>query len=62
MFTVFNEIILNPGEQYTLETDTLHWFQAGPDGAIVSEFSSTSTDEADIFTDKDIKRFTEIVD
>lgn len=62
VFTVFNEIILNPGEQYTLETDTLHWFQAGPDGAIVSEFSSTSTDEADIFTDKDIKRFTEIVD
>lgn len=55
-YTVFHEIVLNPGEQYTLPPETLHWFQAGPDGAIVSEFSSPSTDEADIFTDPNIKR------
>jgi len=55
-YTVFNEIILKPGDQYTLEPGTRHWFQSGPDGAIVSEFSSTSRDEADIFTDPRIQR------
>ncbi|MEX2683770.1 MAG: D-lyxose/D-mannose family sugar isomerase [Candidatus Sigynarchaeota archaeon] len=55
-FTVRHEIVLKPGDQYTLPPDTLHWFQGGPRGAIISEFSSTSTDEHDVFTDKDIKR------
>ena len=59
-YTVFREIVLNPGDQYTLESDTLHWFQAGPEGAIVSEFSSTSRDESDVFTDPRIKRATEV--
>jgi len=54
--TVWHEIVLNPGEQYTLAPDTLHWFQAGPNGAIVSEFSSSSLDEFDVFTDPNIKR------
>ncbi|NQT58752.1 MAG: D-lyxose/D-mannose family sugar isomerase [Bacteroidetes bacterium] len=55
-FTVFNEIELNPGDQYTLNPDTLHWFQAGSAGAIVSEFSTTSYDDFDIWTDPLIKR------
>jgi len=55
-FTVWHEVQLNPGEQYTLMPNTLHWFQAGPEGAVVSEFSTKSIDEADIFTDPDIKR------
>jgi D-lyxose ketol-isomerase len=55
-YTVSHEVELRPGGQYTLEPDTLHWFQAGPEGAIVSEFSSTSRDEADVFTDPRIKR------
>jgi D-lyxose ketol-isomerase len=55
-FTVWHEIVLNPGEQYTLMPDTLHWFQGGPEGAIVSEFSTKSIDEADIFTDPAIIR------
>lgn len=59
-FTVFHEIELNPGEQYTLKPDTLHWFRAGAEGAVVSEFSTTSTDDADIFTDPDIARFTKV--
>ncbi|MFN2222378.1 MAG: D-lyxose/D-mannose family sugar isomerase, partial [Candidatus Promineifilaceae bacterium] len=59
-YTVFHEIELNPGEQYTIPPNTLHWFQAGPDGAIVSEFSSTSRDESDYFTDPRIKRIPEI--
>ena len=59
-FTVWHEVVLKPGEQYTLKPDTLHWFQAGPEGAIVSEFSTTSRDESDIFTDPEIQRETEI--
>ena len=46
-----HEIILRPGEQYTLSPDTWHWFQAGPNGAVVSEFSTKSRDEFDIYTD-----------
>lgn len=59
-FTVWHEIVLAPGEQYTLMPDTLHWFQAGPEGAVVSEFSTRSTDEADIFTDPEIARETKV--
>ncbi|MGA9364828.1 MAG: D-lyxose/D-mannose family sugar isomerase [Bacteroidota bacterium] len=58
--TVWHEIILRPGDQYTIKPNTLHWFQAGDQGAIVSEFSSTSVDEADVFTDPNIKRVPEI--
>ena len=59
-YTVFHEIVLRPGEQYTIPPDTLHWFQAGPEGAVVSEFSSRSTDENDIFTNPHIRRKTVI--
>lgn len=55
-YTVFHEIVLFPGEQYTLAPDTLHWFQAGPEGAVISEFSTNSVDDADIFSDKNIMR------
>jgi D-lyxose ketol-isomerase len=61
-YTVFHEIELNPGDQYTIPPNTLHWFQAGDEGAIVSEFSSTSRDETDIFTDPRIRRIPEIVE
>lgn len=61
-YTVFHEILLTPGQQYTLYPDTLHWFQAGPEGAVVSEFSTKSRDEADVFSDSDIKRIPEVLD
>lgn len=60
-YTVFHEIVLKPGEQYTIQPNTKHWFQGGPEGAIVSEFSTTSRDESDIFTDPEINRIPEIV-
>ena len=50
------EIVLSPGEQFTIEPDTLHWFQAGADGAVVSEFSTRSRDEFDVFSDPLIVR------
>ena len=59
-YTARQEIELNPGQQHTIPPDTLHWFQGGPDGAIVSEFSSTSRDASNVFTDPRIKRITRI--
>ena len=60
--TVFHEVVLNPGEQYTIMPETLHWFAAGEEGAVISEFSTRSTDETDVFTDVDIVRETVIED
>jgi len=59
-FTVWHETVLYPGDQHTIMPDTLHWFQAGSEGAIVSEFSTRSADEHDIFTDPRIQRETQI--
>jgi D-lyxose ketol-isomerase len=52
------EIRLEPGEQHTIAPGTLHWFQAGPEGAVVSEFSTQSRDELDEFTDPAVRRIT----
>jgi D-lyxose ketol-isomerase len=54
------ELVLRPGEQHTIPPDTLHWFRAGPDGAVVTEFSSASRDELDVFTDPRIERSTRV--
>jgi len=54
--TVWKEVDLSPGDQYTIPSNTRHWFQAGGKGAVVSEFSSTSIDEKDEFTDPRVKR------
>lgn len=58
--TVFHEVVLHEGDQYTMHPNTNHWFQAGAEGAIVSEFSTKSRDEADVFTDERIKRIPEV--
>ena len=58
-YTVWHEIHLMPGEQYTIKPNTKHWFQAGSEGAVVSEFSTPSFDEYDIFTDPRIRRIPE---
>jgi D-lyxose ketol-isomerase len=57
-YTVWHEVVLRPGDQYTLLPNTPHWFQAGDEGAVVSEFSTTSRDESDIFRDPEIQRAT----
>jgi D-lyxose ketol-isomerase len=50
------ELVLRPGDQHTIPPDTLHRFRAGPEGAVVSEFSSASRDDLDVFTDPAIVR------
>lgn len=49
-------IALRPGDQHTIPPNTVHSFRAGDEGAVVSEFSSTSRDELDVFTDPRIVR------
>jgi D-lyxose ketol-isomerase len=55
-YTASKEIMLLPGEQYTIPPDTRHWFKAGSTGAVISEFSSNSEDSSDIFTNPNVKR------
>lgn len=59
-YTVRQEVHLKPGDQYTLHPGLKHWFIAGPEGAVVSEFSTKSRDEVDVFTDPNIVRIPEI--
>ena len=58
--TVFHETVLLPGEQFTIMPGTLHWFAAGSEGAVISEFSTRSTDETDAFSDPRIVRIPQI--
>lgn len=55
-YTARRQILLLPAQQYTIPPNTKHWFQAGEEGAVISEFSSTSTDEYDVFTDPMVRR------
>ena len=61
-YTVGHEIELRPGMQHTIPPGTLHWFQAGAEGAVVTEFSSTSRDELDEFTDERVARETVVAE
>jgi D-lyxose ketol-isomerase len=53
-FKCRRELILLPGDQYTIPPNTLHWFQAGKQGAVISEFSTRSRDNDDVYTDPSI--------
>ena len=55
---VTGELELGPGDQHTIAPDTRHWFRAGPEGAVVTEFSSASRDELDVFSDPAVRRST----
>ena len=61
-YTVWHEVVLKPGQQHTLAPNTLHWFQSGARGTVVSEFSTRSMDEKDIFTDPNIKRVAKVAE
>ncbi len=60
VYTMRNEIIMHPGDQLHLSPGTKHWFQAGPNGAVLYSFSTCVRDGFDRFTDPDIVRETKI--
>lgn len=55
-YTAWQEHVLHRGDLYTLQPNTRHWFKAHAEGAVVSEFSTHSNDNSDIFTDPAINR------
>lgn len=55
-FTAWHQVVLEPGDQFTVFPNTRHWFQAADEVAVLSEFSTRSTDGHDIFTDARIVR------
>jgi len=61
-YTAEHEIILHPGDQYTVPPNTWHWFQAGPEGAVVWSFSPKTTDVQDEFAAPDVVRGTIVVE
>ena len=50
-YTSWNETVLHPGEHLTSPPDTPHWFQGGPEGAVLYTFETKSGQGADKFTD-----------
>jgi D-lyxose ketol-isomerase len=61
-YTVWHEYVLRPGEQVTFLPNVTHWFQGGPEGAVIWSFSTKATDVEDVFTDPDVRRKTVVVD
>ena len=61
-YTVWHEYVLHPGDQISFQPNTSHWFQAGPEGAVIWSFSTKVVDTEDIFTDPQIKRETVVAD
>ncbi len=59
-YTVRHELMMKAGDQITLAPGAKHWFQAGPDGAVVYSFSTVARDILDRFTDPAIERITKI--
>jgi len=61
-FTVWHEVIMKPGDQYIIPPRMVHWFQAGKEGAVIDDYSSTARDLQDGFTNPKIVRETKIID
>jgi D-lyxose ketol-isomerase len=55
-YTVWKENVLYPGDQITFPPNTPHWFQGGPQGAVIWSFSTKVVDKKDVFTDPEIVR------
>ena len=61
-YTLRHEIIMKPGEQLIFAPGTKHWFQAGPEGALLYSFSTAVRDGLDGFADPYIVRETKILE
>lgn len=55
---VWHEMVLGPSSQFVCPPNTWHWFQAGPEGAVLWSFSSKVTDAQDEFHDPEVVRQT----
>ena len=61
-YTSWREVDLGPGRQHTSAPNEWHWFQAGPEGAVILSVSSRPTDLQDDFRDPGVQRRTVVVE
>lgn len=59
-YTLRHEQVLGPADGRTFRPGEKHWFQGGPEGAVVYSFSSVARDALDGFTDPAVQRVTRI--
>lgn len=50
-YTARKEIILPENKQFSVPPNTAHWFQAGPDGAVVIAFQNRVNEDHNVFYD-----------
>jgi len=60
VYTLRSETVMHPGDQLYCSPGEKHWFQAGPNGAVVFSFSSVARDVLDQFTDPAVRRVTRL--
>jgi D-lyxose ketol-isomerase len=61
-YTSWREVDLGPGHQHTSAPNEWHWFQAGPQGAVILSVSTRPTDHQDEFQDPGVQRKTIVID
>ena len=61
-YTAWHEHVLRAGDQVTLPPNAPHWFQGGPEGAVIWSFSTKAVDVADVFTDPEVCRETVVAE
>jgi D-lyxose ketol-isomerase len=61
-YTARRELVMNANDQITLQPGEKHWFQAGPDGAVLYSFSTVARDILDKFSDPNVVRLTKLQD
>ncbi|MGE5527558.1 MAG: D-lyxose/D-mannose family sugar isomerase [Patescibacteria group bacterium] len=61
-YTARYETVLRPGDQIRLPPGSIHWFQAGDEGAVIDDYATCSRDVLDRFTDPAVVRTTVIAD
>lgn len=50
-YTSRHEIVLHPGEQYSVQPNVAHWFQGGPEGTVFLTIQNRVNEDHNIFTD-----------
>ena len=61
-YTAWREVVLKPGVQHYSPPNEWHWFQAGPEGAVIWSWSSRPSDYQDDFIDPQVSRRTVVID
>jgi D-lyxose ketol-isomerase len=50
-YTSRHEVVIRPGEQFSVSPGLAHWFQGGPEGAVNLAFQNRVNEDHNVFTD-----------